>query len=88
MCRYIENDSISNREDKKKRRIEKEIKKLEKLGKKLKPIDELEPNHAVLKEAKYDSDKCGCQTFIPIKNELLLYGSKHKKKNNTEANKR
>lgn len=38
------------REERKKRKIEKQIKKLEKVGNKLKPIDELEVPPRLLKE--------------------------------------
>jgi len=39
------------RENRKRKRIEKQIKSMEKLGRKLKPIEESEPDRAVLKDA-------------------------------------
>lgn len=38
------------RENRRKKRIEKEIKKMEKIGRKLKPIEELEPNRVIVKQ--------------------------------------
>ena len=38
------------RENRRKKRIEKEIKKMEKIGRKLKPIEELEPDRAIVKQ--------------------------------------
>lgn len=43
---------LALRENRRKKRIEKEIKKMEKIGRKLKPIEELEPDRVVLKEVK------------------------------------
>lgn len=43
---------VQARENRRKRRIEKEIKKMEKLGRKLKPIEEREPDRLILKEAE------------------------------------
>ena len=41
------------RENRKRKRLEKEIKKLEKFGRKLKPIEELEPDRKITKELEY-----------------------------------
>ena len=40
------------RENRRRKKLEKEIKKLEKFGRKLKPIEEEEPDRAILKEAE------------------------------------
>jgi len=40
------------RENRKRKRIEKQIKSMEKLGRKLKPVEETEPDRALVKEAE------------------------------------
>ena len=40
------------RENRKRKRIEKQIKSMEKLGRKMKPIEETEPDRALVKEAE------------------------------------
>ena len=40
------------RENRRKKRIEKEIKKMEKIGRKLKPIEELETDRAIVKQVE------------------------------------
>ena len=40
------------RENRRKKRIEKEIKKMEKIGRKLKPIEELEPDRSIVKQSE------------------------------------
>ena len=45
-------ESFVNRENRKKKKIEKEIKKLERFGRRLKPIEENEPDRALAKEIK------------------------------------
>lgn len=40
------------RENRKRKRIEKQIKSMEKLGRKMKPVEETEPDRALVKEAE------------------------------------
>jgi large subunit ribosomal protein L40 len=77
---------VKQKEDRRKRKIEKEIKKLEKMGRKLKPIEELRADQSLLKELdqrKRPEVKLS-ESEIYNNNSLQIEWSRYKEKQHLE----